>query len=140
MACRPSTPGKRYFQKQYIVRKLPPDELAEAEKVINGTMDERFNVTIRWHERHYNGCPYVCDTAEQIPVHKAPAPRIHIDSDDPGMANVRKIVGPVARPPAPPPVAKSDAASQMPSSSSSPACPEPKEKAVETQRVDTQQE
>ena len=70
----------------------------------------------------------------------------------PEMAAVNKIVGPVAPPPlppAPPPVAKSDAAmepqvppekpqSDQPSSSSS-ACAEPNEKAVETHRVDTEQ-
>ena len=68
----------------------------------------------------------------------------------PEMAAVNKIVGPVAPPPPPPPpVAKSDAAmepkvppekpqSDQPSSSSS-ACAEPNEKAVETHRVDTEQ-
>ena len=47
------------LQTQNIVRTLPQDEFDEAVKVINGDdMDQRVNVTIRWHESHYNGCPY----------------------------------------------------------------------------------
>ena len=152
------------FKRQNIVRMLPQNELDEANRVIKGEMNERFNVTIRWHESHYDGCPYLCGTAAQIAVPQAPARTIHVDLDDPEapclpgsapvrkmpeMAAVNKIVGPVAPPPPPPPVAKSDAAmepkvppekpqSDQPSSSSS-ACAEPNEKAVETHRVDTEQ-
>ena len=61
------------FKTQNIVRELPQDEFDEANKVINGDeMDEGFNVTIRWHESHYNGCPYLCGTAAHIAVSQAP--------------------------------------------------------------------
>ena len=163
----PADSWQALFQRQNIVRKLPPNESEEAIRVIKGEMNERFNVTIRWHESHFDGCPYLCGTAAQIAVPQAPARTIHGDLDDckapclpgsapvrkmPEMAAVTKIVGPVqppSPPPSPPPVAKSDAAmepkvppekpqSDQPSSSSS-ACAEPNEKAVETHRVDTEQ-
>ena len=51
------------FSRQNIVRKLPQEELNEATKVIKGKMHERFNVTIRWHESHFEGCRYVRGTA-----------------------------------------------------------------------------
>ena len=139
------------FKRQNIVRMLPQNEFDEANRVINGgEMNERFNVTIRWHESHYDGCPYLRGTAAQIPVPQAPClPGSAPARKMPEMAAVTKIVGPVAPPPPPPPVAKSDAAmepkvppekpqSDQPSSSSS-ACAEPNEKAVETHRVDTEQ-
>merc|ERR1712122_104632 len=141
------------FKKQNIVRRLPPNEFDEANRVINGgEMNERFNVTIRWHESHYDGCPYLCGTAAHIAVPQAPClPGSAPVRKMPEMAAVTKVVGPVAPPPPPPPppVAKSDAAmepkvppekpqSDQPSSSSS-ACAEPNEKAVETHRVDTEQ-
>ena len=102
--------------------------------MINGDeMNERVNVTIRWDESHYNGCPYLCGTAAHIAVSQAPARRMHVDFDDrdapcslgsasvrkiPDMAALNNIVGPVAPPPPPPP---------------------PPEEAVETHRVDTEQ-
>ena len=113
------------FKNQNIVRMLPPNELDEANRVIRcGDMNTRFNVTIRWHESHYDGCPYRCGTAAQIAVPVASARPIHVVLDDPEapclpgsapvrkmpeMAAVDKIVGPVAPLPLPPapPVAKS---------------------------------
>ena len=62
------------FERQNIVRMLPPNELNEANRVLKGEMNERFNVTIRWHESHYDGCPYRCGTAAQIAVPQALAP------------------------------------------------------------------
>ena len=51
------------FKTQNIVRKLPQNEFDEANRVMNDDeMKERFNVTIRWHESHYNGCSYLCST------------------------------------------------------------------------------
>ena len=152
------------FKTQNIVRKLPQNEFDEANRVIKGgEMNERFNVTIRWHESHYDGCPYLCGTAAQIAVPQAPAQTALDDPDAPclpasapvkkirKMQAVTQIVGPAtALPPPPPsPVAKSDAAmepkvpleklqSDQPSSSAS-ACAEPNEKAIETHRVDTEQ-
>ena len=143
------------FERQNIVRMLPPNEFDEATRVMKGEMNERFNVTIRWHESHYDGCPYRCGTTAQTAVPQAPARPIHIDKmlwKMLEMAAVNKIVGPGAPPPlppAPPPVAKSDVAMEpkVPpekpqsdqSSSSSSACAKPNEKAVETHRVDTEQ-
>ena len=98
------------------MRELPQDEFDEAIKVINGDdMGERFNVTIRWHESHYNGCPYApldrdAPLDRGAPCSPGSAPVIKI----PDMAAVNKIVGPVAPPP-------------------------PPEEAVETHRVDTEQ-
>ena len=105
------------FKTQNIVRTLPQNEFDEANRVINGgELSERFNVTIRWHESHYDRCPYLCGTAAQIAVPQAPARTMHVDLDDldapclPGSAPVRKmpetaavnnIVGPVAPPPPP---------------------------------------
>ena len=106
------------FQRRNIVRKLPPNELDEAYRVIQGEMNERFNVTIRWHESHFDGCPYLCGTDAPY-LCRAPARPIHGDLDDPEapclpgsaslekgleMSAVHKIVGPVVPPPpAPPP-------------------------------------
>ena len=60
----------------------------------------------------------------------------------PEMTAVNKIVGPVAPPP-PPPVVEPKVPAEKPQSdqpsSSSSACAEPNEKAVETHRVDTEQ-
>ena len=97
---------------------LPQNEFDEANRVIDGgEMNERFNVTIRWHESHYDGCPYLCGTAAQIAVPQAPARPSHIELGDPEaprvpgpaplkkmpeMAAVNKIVGPVPPPPLPP--------------------------------------
>ena len=48
------------FKSQNIVRMLPQNELDAANKVFDGVdMSDRFNVTIRWHESHYDGCPYL---------------------------------------------------------------------------------
>ena len=74
------------FNRQNIVRMLPDNELDEAIRVIEGEMSERFNVTIRWHESHFEGCPYCCDTAAQIAVPQAPAPCL------PGSAPVRRCL------------------------------------------------
>ena len=61
------------FKRHNIVRMLPQNELDEANRVIKGEMNERFNVTIRWHESHFDGCPYLCGTAAQIAVPQAPS-------------------------------------------------------------------
>ena len=97
-----------------IVRMLPPNELDEANRVIEGEMNGRFNVTIRWHESHWEGCPHLCGTTAQIAVPQASAQQIHIELDDREapcllgsapvkkmleMAAVNKIVGPGAPPP-----------------------------------------
>ena len=102
------------FKRQNSVRELPQNEMQEADRVIKGEGNERFNVTIRWHEQHYDGCPYRCGTAAQIAVPQAPARPIHKPGSAPvkqmpEIAAVNKIVGPV------------------------------NEKAVETHRVDTEQ-
>ena len=138
------------FKTQNIVRKLPQHEVDEANRVINGgEMNERFNVTVRWHESRYDGCPYLCGTAAQIAVPQAPARTIQCLPGSapvrkmPEMATVNKIVGPAApSPPPPPPVAKSDAAMESKPSSSSSAVETHRvdtEQAVETHRVDTEQ-
>ena len=50
---------KQLFQSQNIVRMLPPNEFEEANRVIADVeANLRFNVTIRWHESHYQGCIY----------------------------------------------------------------------------------
>ena len=68
------------FNKQNIVRQLPQNEFDEANRVIaEGAMNERFIVLIRWHESHYEGCPYLCGTAAQIAEPQIPARTIHID-------------------------------------------------------------
>ena len=54
------------FETKDIVRVLPQNEMNEANRVIKGEMNERFNVTIRWHESHYDGCPYLCGTAAHL--------------------------------------------------------------------------
>ena len=51
------------FEKPNIVRMLPPNEFIEANRVLKGEMNVRFNVTILWHETHYHGCPYVRNPA-----------------------------------------------------------------------------
>ena len=132
------------------VRRLPEDELAEADKVFQDSeMKIRYNVTIRWHESHYNGCPYLCGLAAQIHVPQGPGRTIQVDGNDPegpslsklravekaiAKAAVRDIVRPVVRPRPPPEKPQSD----QPSSTSS-ACAARNEKAVETQWVDTEQ-
>ena len=47
------------FRREKIVRMLPKNEMDEASKVINGVVmnEDRYNVNIRWHELHYDGCP-----------------------------------------------------------------------------------
>ena len=60
------------FEKENIVRRLPKNELDEANKVFDGAeMCDRFNVTIRWHESHYDGCPYKCGSVAQIAIPKS---------------------------------------------------------------------
>ena len=49
-----------------IVRRLPENELDEVKRIMNGGDNERYNVTIRWHESHHAGCPFLCGTAPQI--------------------------------------------------------------------------
>ena len=50
---------KELFQSHNIVRMLPPNEFEEANRVIADVeANARFNVTIRWHESHYQGCLY----------------------------------------------------------------------------------
>ena len=114
--------------RQNIVSMLPDNELDEAISVIKGEMSERFNVTIRWHESHFKGCPYCCNTAAQIAVPQAPAPCLPGPAPVkkmPEMAAVKKIVGPV-EPPPPPPVAKSDHVRPVaPSPSPPPPSPSP---------------
>lgn len=41
------------FKTPIIVRTLPQNEFDEANRVIHGDENERYNVTIRWHESHY---------------------------------------------------------------------------------------
>ena len=145
------------FKTQNIVRNLPQNEFDEANRVIHGDENERYNVTIRWHESHYPKCPYLCGPAAQIVVPQAPARTMHVDWDTPDapclpgsapvrdmpeMAAVNKIVGPLA-PPSPPPRPPPKAPPQKPKSdqpsTSSSACADPHEKAVETHRGDTEQ-
>ena len=72
------------FKTQNIVRELPQDEFDEANRVINGgEMSGIFNVTIRWHESYYDGCPYLCGTVAHIAVPQALARTMHVDVDDP---------------------------------------------------------
>ena len=112
-------------------------------------MKIRHNVTIRWHESHYNGCPYLCGLAAQIHVPQCPGRTIQVDGNDPEgpslsklravekamvKAAVRNIVRPVVRPRPPPEKPQAD----QPSSTSS-ACAARNEKRVETQWVDTEQ-
>ena len=140
------------FKRRNIVRMLPQNEMNEAIKVMQGDMDERYNVTIRWHESHYDGCPYKCASVAQIAVpkatpqpsskkcveiHKPCSPRSAQMKKIPDTSSLQSIVRPPARPPlpsAPSPVAKSDAAMEQNyhSNSSSSACAEPNQKAVET--------
>ena len=49
-------------KKKNIVRPLPDHERLEAATLMDGVeMDhDRYNVTIRWHEKHQAGCKYVC--------------------------------------------------------------------------------
>ena len=50
---------KELFQSHNIVMMLPPNEFEEANRVIDDVeANVRFNVTIRWHESHYQGCIY----------------------------------------------------------------------------------
>ena len=60
---------KELFQSHNIVRMLPPNEFEEANRVIDDAdANVRFNVTICWHELHYNGCLYQGGTAALNPV------------------------------------------------------------------------
>ena len=87
------------FKQGNIVRRLPEKELEEANRVIKGEENERHNVTIRWHETHFEGCPYQCNTGPQIAVPQAPAPvpKSAPVTNMPQMAGVKRIRGPVER-------------------------------------------
>jgi len=62
------------FSDGRVVRELPPDEKGEAmavmERVQAGTQCTRYNVTIRWHETHNPGCPFL--SGNRTPVGKPP--------------------------------------------------------------------
>ena len=140
-----------------IVRKLTTDESNAAREVQNNLqMDTRYNVTIRWHERHHAHCPYRHGTAAEVPVAKAPAGSTQLDLDHaeipckhasarqpaaPDMKGVTRIVPPVPRkvPTPPPPPKDSGQKHHVPqASSSSAAWAEPSQKPVDTPSVDTE--
>ena len=134
------------IQNPTLARSLPPNELAAATRIIDvaDEVDVRYNVTIRWHEAHYVGCPYVCAATPPIPVPQSPATTNHIDLKDPqarssGLAAVKKIVGPVVEivPPEKPRVDTDETKDQRADSRANKSVGP--DKAVETSRVDTEQ-
>ena len=102
-----------------LVRSLPSDELKEAKAIIARVNHEacctRWNVTIRWHQTHWEGCPYLPSTGAPAVTMKQetePTDPADIDNGDapcrpqlaaglrrlnksvPLSGTVRRIVGP----------------------------------------------
>ena len=130
-----------------LARRLPPDELAAATRIIDvaDEVDVRYNVTIRWHEAHYVGCPYVCAATSPIPVPQTPGATNHIDLKDPearssGLATVTKIISPFVEeivPPEKPRVDTDETKDQRADSRANKSVGP--DKAVETSRADAEQ-